>query len=419
MVKTEIKKLSSCRKELNIVMPKDALQPIREEEIRKIRKSVQFPGFRKGKAPLGMITRSYAREIEAYTMESAVQNAFENAVKENDIYVVGMPDPKKVDFNDDGDLTMTIEVDTYPEVELKKYKDMEFVKDKYVIEDAFIDAQIERLRKEQATRTEVDTPVAEGNIVSIDMEELDENDKPIKGKRYTDISVVVGEGRFDPELEKQLIGLEKGTVNKIEKTYPDDFPQKEMAGKVERYNITVNKIENEELPPLDDAFAEKVNPNVKTLAELKESLKKHVQADYEKEAESRLLQDMTQRLIEENPFDLPQSLVDNYLDNIVKDARQRDKVANEAALREYYQNDAVTNMKWYYIQDQIAKDEKIEVEESDIDAFLEKIDNEDIRKIYKENAGLLDQLKDDIKSRKVQEFLAEHNKIKDNEIVLN
>ncbi len=419
MISTEIKQLSSCRKELNIVMTKDALQPIREEEIRKIRKSAQFPGFRKGKAPLNMITRSYAQAIETYTMETALQNALEEAVEKNDIYIVGMPDPKKVDFSEDGDLQMTIEVDTYPEVELKKYKDLEFVKDKYTIDDSFIEAQVERARKEKAVRTEVETAVADGNIVSIDMEELDENEKPIKGKKYSDISVVVGEGRFDPELEKQLVGLKKGGVNKIEKIYPDDFPQKEMAGKVERYNITVKKTEEEELPALDDAFAQQVNPKVKTLDELKEVIKEGVRNEYDREAENRLNQDISQKLIEENPFDLPQALIDNYLDNLIRDAKKRDKVANEATLREYYKNDAVNNMKWYYIQDQIAKDENIVVDESDIDEFLAKIENEEVQKIYKENAGLLDQLKDDIKTRKVQEFLAEHNKISENEINLN
>jgi len=419
MIKTEIKNLSTCRKELQIVMAKAALEPIREKEINKVRKTVQFPGFRKGKATVAMIMRSYAQQIEVYTMESAVQSALEEAVKENNLYVVGMPDPKKVDFSEDGDLEMTIEIETYPEVELKAYKDFEFVKDKYVIEDSFIDAQVEQLRKKQAVRTEVETTVADGHIVSIDMEELDETGKPIKGKKYTDISVVVGEGRFDPELEKQLIGLAKGSANKIEKTYPDDFPQKEMAGKVERYNITVNKIETEELPVLDDAFAERVNPTFKTMDELKVSLKEHVRADYEKEADSRLNQDITQKLIEENPFELPQALVENYLDNIVKDARQRDKAANESELREYYQNDAVTNMKWYYIQDKIASEEKIVVEDSDVDEFLENIKSEEVQKIYKENADLLDKLKDDIRSRKVQESLAEHNKISDNEIILN
>lgn len=419
MIRTEIKQLSSCRKELNIVMAKDALQPIREEETRKIRKSAQFPGFRKGKAPLSMITRSYAQAIESYTMEAALQNALEEAVEKNDIHIVGMPDAKKVDFSEDGDLQMTIEVDTYPEVELKKYQDLEFVKDKYTIDDSFIEAQVERARKEKAVRTEVENAVADGNIVSIDMEELDENGKPIKGKKYTDISVVVGEGRFDPELEKQLVGLKKGGVNKIEKIYPDDFPQKEMAGKVERYNITVKKIEEEELPALDDAFAQQVNPNVKTLDELKEVIKKGVRDEYDREAENRLNQDISQKLIEENPFDLPQALIDNYLDNLIRDAKKRDKAANEATLREYYKNDAVNNMKWYYIQDQIAKDENIVVEESDVDEFFGKIENEEVQKIYKENAGLLDQIKDDIKARKVLEFLTEHNKISENEINLN
>jgi trigger factor len=419
MVKTEIKKISNCRKELNIIMAKADIEPIREKEIQKVRKSVQFPGFRKGKAPLAMIKKSYGQHIEAYTMESAVQDAMEKAVTENDIQIVGMPDAKKVDFTDDGDLTMTIEVDTYPEVELKKYKGFEFVKDKYIIEDSFIEENINRLRKQHAEKTEVEGKVEDGHIVVIDMQELDESGAPIKGKKYSDITISIGEGRFDPELEKQIIGLEKGKATKISKEYPKDFVQKEMAGKKENYEITVKKIEQETLPELNEAFIKKVNPKVENVEDFKAELRKGIQLDYEREADNRFSQELSQKLIEENPFDVPDALVENYLDNVVKDVKQRDPNADERSLREYYRTDSLANMKWHYIKDQIAKEENIEVDEKDIEEFLEKIDNEEIRKIYKENEGFLSEAKHSIKDRKVFDFLVENSEIKENEVKLD
>ncbi len=419
MVKTEIKKISNCRKELNIIMAKADIEPIREKEIQKVRKSVQFPGFRKGKAPLAMIKKSYEQHIEAYTMESAVQDAMEKAVTENDIQIVGMPDAKKVDFTDDGDLTMTIEVDTYPEVELKNYKGFEFVKDKYIIEDSFIEENINRLRKQHAEKTEVDGKVEDGHIVLIDMQELDESGAPLKGKKYSDITISIGEGRFDPELEKQIIGLEKGKATKISKEYPKDFAQKEMAGKKENYEITVKKIEKETLPELNEAFIKKVNPKVENVEDFKAELRKGIQLDYEREADNRFSQELSQKLIEENPFDVPDALVENYLDNVVKDVKQRDPNADERSLREYYRTDSLANMKWHYIKDQIAKDENIEVDEKDVEEFLEKIENEEIRKIYKENEGFLNEAKHSIKDRKVFDFLVENSEIKENEVKLD
>ncbi|KAA3610237.1 MAG: trigger factor [Calditrichaeota bacterium] len=419
MVTTEIKKISNCRKELNIVMAKADIEPIREKEILKVRKSVQFPGFRKGKAPLAMIKKSYGQHIEAYTMESAVQDALEKAVTENEIHIVGMPDAKKVDFNDDGDLTMTIEVDTYPDVELKNYKGFEFIKDKYVIEDSFVEENINRLRKQHATKTEAKGKVKDGQIVVIDMQELDQSGAPLKGKKYNDITISIGEGRFDPELEKQIIGLEKDKPTKISKEYPKDYAQKEMAGKKENYEITVKKIETETLPEVNDEFVKKVNPNAKNVEDFREQVSKSIQHDYEKEAENRFSQELSQKLIEENSFDVPDVLVENYLDNVIKDVKQRDPKADENSLREYYRTDSLANMKWHYIKEQVGKDENITVEDKDVEEFLEKIENEEIRKIYKENEAALNEVKHSIKDRKVHDFLVENSKIKENEVKLD
>ena len=419
MITTEIKKISNCRKELNIIMAKADLEPIREKELLKMRKSVQFPGFRKGKAPLSMIKKNYAQHVEAYTMESAVQEALQKALEENEIRVVGMPDAKKVDFNDDGDLTMTIEVDTQPEVELKQYKGFKFIKDKYVIKDSFVDENIKRILKQHATRSEVEDKVGESHIILIDMQELDESGTPLVGKKYSDISISIGEGRFDPDLEKQLIGLQKGKPTKVSKEYPKDYAQKEMAGKKENYEITVKKIEKEELPELNEEFIKKINPNIKTVEEFNNFVKQNIENDYVREADNRFSQELTQKLIEENPFDVPDAIVENYLDNLVRDVKRRDPKADERSLRDYYRNEALSNLKWHYIKDQIAKNENIESNEKDIEEFLEKIENEDVRKLYKDNAAALDELKHSIKDRKVYDFLVENSKVKENEIKLD
>lgn len=419
MITTEIKNISNCRKELNIVMAKADLEPIREKEFLKVRKDVTFPGFRKGKAPLNIVKKNYAQHVEAYTMESAVQEALEQAVKDNDIKVVGMPEAKKVDYTDDGDLAMTIEVETFPEIKLKKYKGFEFIKDKYIIEDSFVEENIKRILKQHATKTEVDGNVSEGQNVVIDMQELDESGAPLVGKKYNDISIAIGDGRFDPELEKQIIGLEKNTPTKITKEYPKDYAQKEMAGKKEYFEITVKKIELEELPELDDVFVQKVNPVIKTVDEFREYITKGIQSDYEKESENRFSQELSQKIIEENPFEIPAAMVENYLDNMVKDMKKRDPKTDEKSLREYYRNDAISTMKWHYIKDQVAIAEKIETYDKDVEEFLEKIENEEVRKLYRENPAILDETKHSLKDRKVYDFLVEKSKIKENEIKLD
>ncbi len=419
MISTEIKALSSCRKELNIVMEKEALEPIRERESRKVQKEVQFPGFRRGKAPLDLVRRNYAQAIEAYTLEAAIDQALVRSTQENNIAVVGMPEAKKVDFNEEGNLAIIIELDTYPEIELKKYKDLEFTKDKYVIADSFVDQTIERLLREKATRSEVEDPIEDGHNVILDMQELDPSGIPIVGKKYADITVRIGEGRFDPELENQLVGMKVNETKTVTKDYPEDFPQKEFAGKKESYSITIKKVEKEALPELTEEFLQELNPELKTEEDLKKFTRERLEADYMREAENRFVQDLTQKMLEENAFEVPQALVDNYLDHIVENTKKQNPKLKDEEIRQHYQYDAEFQIKWHYFKDKLAETEKIEVGEEDIDTFLDTLQNDEVRKLYKENEHLLNNAREDILDRKIIDFLTANSKVKDNEIKLD
>lgn len=419
MISTDIKVLTSCRKELNIVMDKEDMDPLREKETRRVQKEVQLPGFRKGKAPLNLVKRNYSQAIEAYTLEAAIDHALRRSVEDNKILIVGTPEAKKVDFNEDGNLDIQIEVDTYPEFELKKYKGLELTKDRYIVTDEFVDKTIEKLRQEKATRLSVEDPIEEGHIVYLDMQELDSSGVPLVGKKYNDVNVRVGEGRFDPELEDQLKGMKAGEEQTIEKKYPDDFPQKEFAGTKELYKVNIKKVEKEELPELNEEFYTSLNPDIKTLDELKDFVKKRLEEDYKQQAEARFNQDMTQKLLEENPFDVPQAMVDNYLDHIVENTKRQNPKLNDEDIRRHYQYDAEFQIKWHYLKEKLAQAEDIKVKEEDIDTFLETLQSDEVRKLYKENQQMLNNAKEDILDRKLIDFLTENAKVKENKIKLD
>jgi trigger factor len=419
MINTEIKSLSTCRKELNIVMDKEEMEPLREQEIRRVQKEVQIPGFRKGKAPLNLVKRNYAQAIEAYTLEAAIDHALRKSLEQNQIDVVGTPEAKKVDVNEEGKIDITIELDTYPEFEIQTYKGLELNRDTYKIEDSFVDNTIERMRREKATRMSTEDPIEEGHLVILDMQELDNTGVPLVGKKYPDINVRVGEGRFDPELEEQLKGIRAGETKTIEKQYPDDFPQKEFAGKKELYSVTIKKVEKEELPELDEEFFTSLNPEIKTLEDLKKFTRERLEEDYKRQAESRFVQEMSEKLLEENPFEVPQALVDNYLDHIVENTKRQNPKLKDEEIRQHYQFDAEFQIKWHYLKEKLIEAEKIGVGEEDINTFLETLQGDEVRKLYKENEQLMNNVKNEIMDRKIIEFLTENAKIKENEIKLD
>lgn len=416
MVTTEIKNLSNCKKELKITMAKDDLEPIREQETLRVRKDVQVPGFRKGKAPVGLIKRNYAQAIEAYTLEAAVDVGLREAIEQNNLQVVGQPEATNVELDDDGNVLSTIEVETFPEIELKKYKGLELTRDKYVITDALVDKAIEEMRRERAEVTVVEGPVEEGHIVQIDLQELDSSGVPIVGKKYENMSVRVGEGRFDADLEKQFIGLKSSEVKKIEKIYPDDFPQKDWAGKKELYEVTIKEIKQENLAELNEEFIKDLGLDYKTVEEFKAGTRENLEKRYQQESENRLAGDISQALLQENPFDIPRALIDNYLDHIVDDMRRRDAKLKEDDIRRQYEPEAEFTIKWHYLKEKLAAQENLQVNDDDVQTFLEELQDEKMREFYKASPSLLDNAKENILNKKIIDFIVENAKVTDNEI---
>lgn len=412
MVSTAMERVSSCKVKINIMMPVDRVDGIRKEQEKLAQKEAQIQGFRKGNAPLHMVKSMYAGMIEKNTLDEAMQQAFEQGLKESDIQPVGYPTVKSFDFDDEKNLNMEFEIETYPEIELKKYKDFKFEKTLYKIEDSDIEENIDYIRKQKAIISEEDGPAELGQFITLSLQELDETGMPLIGKKYDDLRVQLGEGQFDPDLETQIVGMKSGEDRIIEKRYPESAG-KEFAGKLERFKVTVVKIENEELPDLDDQFAQDMNLELKTVDDLRTKVRDELEHRWGQESEQKFYHQMAQEILHENPFDVPDTMVDNYLDKIVEDIRQREQNFDEEEVRKHYRADAVFNIKWYHLKDKIANTENLEATDDDYQTFLKNLEDDKMREFYESNKEIKQRVLSDIFEKKVFDFLVNSSKIKE------
>lgn len=407
----EVKEISNCKKEISITIPAETVDSIRQKEITKLQKSAQLPGFRKGKAPKNMLMKTYAGTIEQNTIDEAINLGFREGATEKELNPVDSPVLKDMKFDDDKNLSVVLEVEVFPEIELKKYKNLELTKTVYEISDEDVDMVIENLRHEKATISPVEDGAKDGNILTVEMQELDEQGVPIIGKKYDNFRIGIGSGQFDLDMEKQLIGVKQDEERQISKTYSKNEADKKLAGKTEKFLVKVKTVEEEFLPEIDDEFVKQLEIGEESVDGMREKIKHNLEHSYADQAEQTFYNKLAHELLQENQFDVPEKMVNEYLDRIVEDIKAKDKTVDEAAIRKNYLTDATFNMKWFYLKNKISQVENVNVNDADIDQYLGTIEDEKLREQFSSNPEWRKRISNDLTEKKIVDYLIENQKI--------
>ena len=407
----EVKEVNNVKRHILVTVPAEDLQKIESDILKDVSKNATIPGFRKGRAPMGLVKKNYAGFIQKELLETAVSRGYQQAMAETDLKVVSRGEIQDVKFTDTKtDLTFTIEVEVQPEFELKKYKGLEVEREKVVVTEEMVNEALENIRQNFATAKAVDE-AKEGHIVTITLQQLGEGDAPIIGRKYDDIKVKIGAGEFDPEMEKQLIGIKVGEERILTNTIEGPDGQK----RTERYSAKATAVEELELPELNDDLAKNLGEeNINTLDELCEYLKEQMTKRMQEHAEQHMTQHLIDELLKENPFDVPDSMVENYLDYVVNDIRSRNPQAkiDEATVRQQYRVEAIHAIRWHLLKDKIREVENITASDEEAIERIKKAGfGEEETKKFIENKDLIKRVKDDIIEEKVLNFLKEHAKI--------
>ena len=413
MVSTEITTVDSCRRELRIKVPAEIVDQIRKEQAKIVQKEVVIKGYRQGRAPMHIVSNLYAGTIEKYTLDEALQQGYEKGLQKTDLEPVSQPVIKKFDYDDQQNLTLQVEVEVFPEIDLKRYKGLKIDKTVYKIEDKDIDHQLDLMLKEKATVTAVDAHAEKGHYITIDMQELDKSHMPLVGKKYENMRIQLGAEEFDKDLEEQMIGVRTGEERYIEKKYKHRFMSKQPAKSEERYNITVKAVEKEDLPILNDDFIAQLNvEGLKTVAELRDRVRDRLKYEWGQQSEQEFYHQFAHELLQQNPFEVPESMVQNYLNQIISEIRKKDENVDLDEVRKRYRVDALFNIKWYHLKRRIAEVENITAGDEDYNSYIESIEDDKLKKLYLDNPEIKQRVLSDLFEKKVFDFLVEHAKIK-------
>ena len=414
-MQTVVENINSCAKKLKVDISSQELIPLEQQVLRKYQRRSEIPGFRTGKAPLNIVKKRHNDLIQQDLIEEALRVFYRKALDETKIVPVSEGKITNLTFTDiQSGLQLEIEVEVEPEIELKKYKGLKVEKDVVEVTDQMVNEALEQLREQYATVKEIDQ-AEKGHYVHFNAQELDSGDLPLVGKKYENLHVNLGKGEFDPDLELQLEGIRKGEKRIVRKEIPADPASKKSQPQVTSLEIQVTKIEEKEIPELNDDFVNNLDDeNIKNLSQLKERMRKNIELDIANRSEQIFQQRLIDELLKENPFEVPPTMVENYLQEMIKDIKKQSKEQSidEEALRKEYRVSAIHNLRWHFSKKKLIQSENITVSDEEVLTMIESSGlDEKVKKQAKNDQHYLGHLKEDLLERKIIEFLKSNAEI--------
>lgn len=285
-------------------------------------KKYAIPGFRKGKAPRHMIEKMYGSDIFHYdAVNDLFPEAYEAAVKEAKIDVVGRPDPEVVSMSEADGVVLKVKVAVKPEVELGEYAGLTVTKEAKTVNEDDVDAEVKRMQDRNGRLLTREGAAENGDTVDIDFEGFVDG-KAFEGGKAEHYSLVLGSGSFIPGFEDQVVGHSAGEEFDVNVKFPEEYGAAELAGKDATFKIKLHEVKYKELPTLDDDFAKDVS-EYDTLDELKDSIRNNIKTNLDKQAEQKVENDLMDQVIANMKADIPDAMVDSRIDELVQDFEYR------------------------------------------------------------------------------------------------
>ena len=307
----EIEEVDSCNKKIKFVIPYNNYKKEVDKYYQKLGREVKVPGFRKGKVPASLLEKQFGPDVKKEVLSNLISNELNKAIAEKDLRAIGQPHLLEVNAEEDTDISVSASVEVLPSIDIKDYSSIEMEMKIPRITDGEVDQTIEAFRQRKAKTVEIiDRSVQEKDLIKIDFTSM-LGDKPFEGGAVQDQIIQVGGGQLIEGLDKGMIGMEIGDNRDIKVQVPEDYHNKEIAGKEVDFNIILKGIQVQELPKLNDEFARELDTEKKyeNLEDMKAKIRIELE-DYErKEALKATKKKFAEQLTEQNPVDLPEGLI--------------------------------------------------------------------------------------------------------------
>jgi len=428
-MKVNVEDVSSVKKVLHIEIPQKTVASEVDSAYRDVKKNAKVKGFRPGKAPRSVLERLYKKDVQADVSSKLIQTSFTEALKETELKIISSPkvDPPELDATQAYAYDATVEVK--PELEDIAIKGLELKRTNYKAGDEEIEAQLSMLQKNMAKKVKIeeDRPVQADDYVLVDYEGFKEG-KPFEETSKTEnFTLKIGDAHISKDFDDNLIGKKAGDSIDFNVTFPEDYHNEKLKNLTIQFHVDLAEIRKEELPELDDAFAKSMG-QFETLEDLKNVINDNLTQGYEKRIEQELNEQIFKNIIEKIDFELPESMIEYELENIIADTERRltyqntsmEKVGlSRELLQEQYRETAEQQVRRQIILGKVIEQETLELTDEELETgYTEMAQNfnqpvDQIKSFYDQNKDRLDFFKHALLEKKAIKLIIDNSDVEE------
>ena len=400
-MQVSVETTQGLERRLTITVPAESVDNAVKSRLQQLAKTQRINGFRPGKVPVSVIKKRYGQAVRQEVAGDVMQQNFYQAIVQEKINPAGMPSFELTKDQEGEDLEFVAKFEVYPEVEVKGVDDIEIEKTVVEIADEDLDNMLETLQKQHGEWKEVKRKARKDDrmvidfVGTIDGEEFD-------GGKAEDFTLELGKDRMIPGFEKPLVGAKKGEEVIVDVTFPEDYHAEALKGKEAQFTVNVKKVEGLTLPKVDEEFAKLFGIEDGDVEALKAEVRKNMERELGQTLKTQLKEEVIAKLLEKNELDLPAALVDQEVNALREQAKQRFSQQGGGQNlpdlpADLFKDNAQRRVSIGLLLGEIIKQNDLKADQEKVDSLIETMasayeDPQEVVDYYKNNQELMQQM---------------------------
>jgi trigger factor len=418
-MQVSIESTGALERRMEVSVPRERVEQAIDERLRRVSRTAKLKGFRPGKAPLKVIRQQFGAQVRQEVLTDLVQRSFAEAVSQQKLSPAAGPRIEPLATSPDQDLRYRAVFEVLPEVTLNQVDGLAVTRSVADVAEADVDAMVDNLRAQRPRFMTVDRESHDGDRITMNFTGHIDG-RPFEGSKGDNVSVLLGGGRMLKDFEAGVTGARAGERRSIDVRYPDDYHNKDLAGRVAKFDIDVLLVEEKHLPELDEEFCREYGVLEGGIAQLRSEVADNMRRELTDNIRARVKQQLLDRLLEANPVEVPRGLVEAQVREFQLEGGRRigAKEVSQLPPAEQFVEPARRRVALGLLVGELIRSRGIVLDRARVEQRLADLaagypDPEPVLKAYRQNAEALRQIENSVLEDQAIDLLLERAQITD------